>query len=132
MRILDTFTPTQTQKQIIAYIAGAATPTVAGDAISKGPNLVTARDILTRLGFITFIGGEATLTDQGIQLAVAENITDESGGLTPAGQALAQTDQVDQADQQQVPPAATPMDAALPADVVPPMESFAVLKSMLR
>jgi hypothetical protein len=116
MRVLDTFTPTQTQKQVIASIAGAATPTVAGDAISRGPNMVSARDTLLRLGFITFINGEATLTAQGQQLAVAENITDETGGLTAEGQALAQVQP----------------NQATATEQMPPMESFAVLKSLLR
>jgi hypothetical protein len=120
MRILDTFTPTQTQKQVLAMIAGAATPTVAGDAISVGSNMVNARDTLSRLGFITFIGGEAILTDQGTQLATAENIIDETGALTPAGQALAQ------------PQAAQPQETPATEPAMPPMESFAVLKSLLR
>jgi len=118
MRIIDTFSPTQTQKQVLAIVAGAATPTVAGDAISSGSNMVNARNTLAQLGFITFIGGEATLTDQGTQLATAENIVDETGALTPEGQALAQKQ----------PPQATP--PAEPAGL--PMESFAALKALLR
>ena len=118
MRILDTFRPTKTQKQVLAKIAGAATPTVAGDAISMGTNTVAARDALIKLGLISVNGSEASLTDTGTQLATAENITDEAGGLTPEGQALATAEEINQAP-----------------DVVqqqPPMESFATLKSLLR
>lgn len=116
MHILDTFRPTKTQKEVIAKIAGAATPTVAHDAVSMGVNTVAARDTLIKLGLIELDGGEVSLTDAGSQLATAENITDETGGLTANGQALASTEEVNQAP-----------------DVVdqPPMESFATLKSLL-
>lgn len=117
MRILDNFRPTNTQKQVIARITGAATPTVAGDSVSSGANIVSARDTLVELGFITFINGEATLTDSGQQLAVAENITDETGGLTAAGQQLAQM---------------APTQQAQPSEPPIPMENFAVLKALLR
>lgn len=123
MRVLDTFRPTTTQKQIIARIAGAATPTVAGDSVSSGINVVSARNTLARLGFITYINGEATLTDQGRQLATAENITDETGGLTPAGQQLAQMEPEQQSQAQ-------PPEEQMPP--MPPMESFAALKELLR
>lgn len=117
MHILDTFRPTKTQKQVLAKIAGAATPTVANDAISMGTNTVAARNILIKLGLIAVNGGEASLTDAGTQLATAENITDETGELTPEGQALATVEEIDQAP-----------------DVSPqlPMESFTTLKSLLR
>lgn len=119
MRILDTFRPTKTQKQVIAKIAGAATPTVANDAVSMGTNTVAARDALIKLGLIAVNGGEVSLTDTGMQLAVAENITDESGGLTPEGQTLATSEEVEQA------PDVAPQQPQLP------MESFSTLKSLL-
>lgn len=118
MRILDTFRPTKTQKQVIAKIAGAATPTVANDAVSMGTNTVSARDTLIKLGLIAVTGGEVSLTDAGMQLAVAENITDETGGLTPEGQSLATAEEIEQA------PDVAPQQ--------PPMESFSTLKSLLR
>lgn len=118
MRILDTFRPTTIQKQVLAKVAAAATPTVAFDAVSVGANTVAARDALIKLGLIGVSGGEASLTDAGIQLATAENITDETGGLTQAGQALATANETEQT------PTAEPQQ--------PPMESFATLKSMLR
>lgn len=118
MRILDTFRPTKTQKQVIAKIIGAATPTVAGDAVSMGTNTVAARDALINLGLIAFSGGEASLTDAGMQRAAAEYITDETGGLTPEGQVLANTEEIKQA------PDIAPQQS--------PMESFATLKSLLK
>lgn len=116
MRILDTFRPSKTQKQVIAKLAGAATPTVGNDAVSMGANTVAARDALVKLGLVTVTNGEAFLTDAGVQLATAENITDESGGLTPEGQKLASSEEINQAP-----------------DVItqPSMESFAALRSLL-
>lgn len=122
MRILDTFRPTNTQKRVIARIAASPTPTVAGDSVSRGVNVVGARNTLMRLGFITYINGEATLTDQGQQLAVAENIIDD-GGLTAAGKQLAQMEPEQQAQ---------PTGAEEQMPQLPPMESFALLKDLLR
>lgn len=118
MRILNTFRPTTIQKQVIAKVAAAATPTVAGDAVSKGANTVSARDTLVKLGVITFSSGEATLTDLGTQIATAENIVDETGGLTQVGQSLAG------ANENQPVTTAT--------EQPPTMESFATLKALLR
>lgn len=118
MRILNTFRPTNIQKQVLAKIAAAATPTVAGTAVSSGANTVSARDTLVKLGIITFGSGEAALTDLGTQIATAENIVDETGGLTQAGQALAGAKET-----QQVPVA---------TDQPTTMESFATLKALLR
>ena len=116
MHILNTFRPTNTQKEVIAKVAGAATPTVAYDAVSMGVNTVAARDTLVKLGIIELNGGEVSLTDSGLQLATAENITDETGGLTSVGQALASTEEISQAPD---------------VNTQPPMESFATLKSLL-
>lgn len=118
MRILNTFRPTTIQKQVIAKIAAAATPTVAGDSVSSGANTVSARDTLVKLGIITFEAGEATLTDLGTQIATAENIVDETGGLTQVGQSLAGAKET-----QQVPTTTEPAG---------PLESFATLKALLR
>lgn len=118
MRVLNTFRPTTIQKQVIAKIAAAATPTVAGDAVSMGANTVSARDMLAKLGVITFGSGEASLTDLGTQIAAAENIVDETGELTQVGQSLAGAKET-----QQVPDE---------TDSSTPMESFATLKALLR
>lgn len=119
MRILDTFRPSKNQKQVLAKIAGAATPTVAGDAISVGSNTVAARDALIRLGLITFQAGEAALTDTGMQLAVSENIVDEAGGLTAEGQALASATET-----QPTPESTVPQP--------PTVEAFSVIRELLR
>lgn len=120
MRILDTFRPTKTQKEVLAKIVGAATPTVAGDAVSFGRNTVAARDALAKLGLVSIQGGEASLTDAGTQLATAENIMDETGGLTAAGQVLAANEE-----------SGTAVQAPDISPPSPPMESFVTLKSLL-
>jgi len=88
MKLLQTITLSTFQKQVIALIVAARTPKVAAVDIAANHNLQTARDILAKLGVITFTDADAHLTDKGTQLAVEEDIADESGQLTDAGQAL--------------------------------------------
>ena len=93
MRILNAVRPTETQKQILAKIASAATPKLAAGNIIGNQNLLSARDMLAKLGIITFSPNEAALTDAGEQLARDENIIDDSGQLTDVGNKLAFGDQ---------------------------------------
>lgn len=91
MRLLSTIRLTDNQKRVLAKIAAAPTPTVAGEAISKEPNLVAARNTLMKLGVITFVDNRAEITDKGQHLGKEENILDDAGGLTDAGNKLAFT-----------------------------------------
>jgi len=124
MRV-NSFHPTTNQKRVIAKIAASPTPTVAAGEISNDVNIVAARNELAKLGVITFNQNEASLTSRGAQIAVDENITDESGQLTPDGEALAYTNSDDQPEAQ---PGSEPGSTA-------PMESsrvqFALLKELL-
>lgn len=88
MRIMSAIHPTQNQKRVLAIIAGSANAKVAGEQITGDANLVSARNLMMKLGLITFSNGEATLTDKGQQTAKEENITDDSGQLTDAGSQL--------------------------------------------
>jgi hypothetical protein len=80
--------PTENQKRVLATIIASPSPKVAGEKISGDENMVAARNILMKLGVITFSGGNAELTDKGQQIAQDENIADESGQLTDTGNAL--------------------------------------------
>lgn len=88
MKLLRSITLSTFQKQVIAMIVAARTPKVAAADIASNHNLQTARNLLAELGIITFTETEAHLTEQGTQLAVEEDIADESGQLTDAGQKL--------------------------------------------
>lgn len=80
---------TDTQKKVIARIVAAATPKVAAEDISKDPNIVAARDMLIKLGVITFSEGTlAALTASGKKLATDSNIIDAAGILTDEGNKL--------------------------------------------
>lgn len=125
MRLLNTIHPSETQKQVIALILAAANPTIAGDDISKTPNLVAARNMLAKLGVINFDMGNAELTDDGAALAVEQNIADESGQLTADGTAL-----IGKNNQQDVPDG-TSTGTDMPDDL-PIGESFVLLKSLLK
>lgn len=109
--------PTENQKRVIAKIIASPTPSVAASEISNDVNVVGARNELMKLGIITFSNGQAALTDQGAQIAVDENITDETGQLTPTGEQLAYTDSSNRQEQQ--PTAENPP---------PPMESVSSFK----
>jgi len=83
---------TDTQKKVIARIVVAATPKVAAEDISKDPNIVAARDMLIKLGVITFSEGTlAALTASGKKLATDSNIIDAAGVLTDEGNKLLAT-----------------------------------------
>lgn len=89
MRILSAVHPTTNQKRVIAKVIAAPTPSVAAEEISKNANMVAARNMLMKLGALSLVNGEATLTQAGMQIATDENIADQGGGLTPTGEQLA-------------------------------------------
>lgn len=88
-KFINSLVLTLNQKTVMAKIAAAPTEKVAAEDISRGANLVSARDMLVRMGLITFKDAtSATLTDKGRQIAQDENIMDASGGLTDKGRKL--------------------------------------------
>lgn len=128
MRIMSAVHPTDNQKRVLAKIIAAPTPAVGAQSISGDANLIAARNMLMKMGLITFASGEANVTDSGMQVAADENVTDESGQLTQVGQELAYTDALGKSDSDQA--------GGSPAtEVNPPpqqMESFRLLKQLLR
>lgn len=131
MRLLSAVHPTMNQKRVLAKIIAAPTATVAGEELSKDPNLVAARNMLMKLGVISLVNNEATLTDKGQQIATEENICDQSGQLTQVGQQLAYTNSKNQPDgdqtaAQQQPPAPPPSAGGMPS-----LESYSLLKHLL-
>lgn len=121
MRILSAVHPTENQKRVLAKIIAAPTPTVAAEEISNNANMVAARNMLMKLGVITFGAGEASLTDKGEQIAREENIADESGQLTDVGQQLAYGEQKQGGETEPPPPPGGGLS----------LESFALLKELL-
>jgi hypothetical protein len=131
MRLLSAVHPTTNQKRVLAKILAAPTPTVAGAEISKDANLVAARNMLMKLGVISFANNEATLTDRGTQIAAEENISDQAGQLTPAGQQLAYTNSRDKPDSDQA-SGTQPQQSAPDTSLDMPTESMKLLKQFLR
>lgn len=80
---------TTAQKEVLAKVAQAPTPTVALSEISEGRKLVTARDILDKLGLIEYDENEANITDEGWELMIDLNLADATGELTDEGQSYA-------------------------------------------
>jgi len=79
---------TEVQKSLLVKMKAAPTPKVAGDEITTNQNEVTARDILVKLGMITYDRqtGQATITDKGSQAMIGAGLTDELGEITENGQ----------------------------------------------
>lgn len=67
----------------------APTPQVAATEISRGQNLLAARDMLVRLGLLSVGDNEAFVTPQGEEIMRNQNLIDETGELTPEGQKYA-------------------------------------------
>ncbi len=89
-RVLTNLHLTSHQKTILALIASASDQMVSDQDISKGPNLSNARKMLIKLGLIEEREpGRFGTTDKGVEVAKAENVVDEAGGLTDEGQRLA-------------------------------------------
>lgn len=91
--IVDSYNPqavmlTATQKGILAILYNSPTPEAAFEAINGSPTLVTARNLLERLGLIQVAGVRAVLTPSGRQAVMSNNIVDETGQITEEGSAL--------------------------------------------
>ncbi len=85
-QLAPVFTPSQHQKAVLAKIITSVTDKVAGEEISRDANMVAARDVLVKLGYINYNRGRANLTPKGEQLARDEGVWDEMGQLTPQGE----------------------------------------------
>ncbi len=87
---VETLQLTSNQKAVLAKIVAAPTPKVAAQEISGDRGIVAARDLLIKLGLITFgEGSMAALTASGKKMAVDDDIIDDTGALTPEGKELA-------------------------------------------
>ena len=135
IRMLTGIHPTENQKRVLAKIIAAPNPKVAGEEISGDENMIAARNILMKLGVITFSAGTAELTDKGQQIAQDENIADESGELTDAGNALVYGEEGAPPQQQ-----STEMPPEQPGELPPSepsgnplgLESFSLLRQLIK
>lgn len=84
---------TDAQKQVLTKIAKSPTPTVAVSEISEGRKLVAARDMLERLGLISFDQNSAEITEQGRELMRDLNLIDAADELTDEGTKYASADE---------------------------------------
>lgn len=79
------------QKKVLILTAISATPTQALDSTVGNLNLVAARDLLHKLGYITMSANELTLTDLGDEALTRNNLTD-NGQPTEEGNRLLSND----------------------------------------
>lgn len=142
---------TDNQKRVIARVLAAQTPAMAGEQISNDANMVAARNLLMKLGLLSYIQGCAEVTEKGKAIAAQLGVCDESGALSEVGQKLAQTQPngqpvKDGQDQAQAggdagmgdmggmgaDPGMNDPSTQPPQGQQPPMESFSLLKELLR
>lgn len=89
------------QKEVLAKVHAAPNEEVAGGEILEGGrNYVGAKDILVRLGLMTFHDNEATITQTGQEVMKKLNLIDDTGQLTDEGNQYAYSDE-EQPNQQQ-------------------------------
>lgn len=89
-RVLTNVRLTQHQMKVLAMILASPEGVAPDEDISKGPNLTTARKLLTKLGMITHDGdNKYSVSETGMKVAKDENIIDETGQLTEVGNELA-------------------------------------------
>lgn len=135
IRMLTGIHPTENQKKVLAKIIASPSPKVAGEEIIGDENLVAARNILMKLGVVTFSGGNAELTDKGKQIAQDENIADEGGQLTDAGNILAYGEEGAPGQQPSQPELGMPPPAPLGGELGGGplgVESFLLLRDLIK
>jgi hypothetical protein len=82
----DTIQLSGAQKYVLAKLIAVETPLNAYEEVSRGQNVVAARDMLTKLGLMTFSENDAQITENGKEAMRKENLLDEMGELTEEGQ----------------------------------------------
>ena len=92
-RTLTTVRLTDNQKKVMTMILSSATEKLAAENISAGRQLITARDILSKLGLIEFRDGYAALTPEGEKLLKDYNLIDDMGELSDEGSKFAYGDE---------------------------------------
>jgi hypothetical protein len=88
-RTLTTLRLTDNQKKVMTRIVSAPTEKLSAEQISKGRGIITARELLVKLGMIESRDGFAAITPEGQQLMTDYNLTDETGQLTDEGNEFA-------------------------------------------
>jgi hypothetical protein len=134
--------PTDNQKRVIAITAASPSPKVASEEITGDANMVTARNILMKLGVISVSSKGVELTDKGHQIAQDENITDAGGQLTDVGNKLVFGQEGAQPPEEEGPPLAgqsmpneappTGEQSAAAADNLLGLESFSLLRELIK
>jgi hypothetical protein len=92
-RVLTNVRLTQHQMTVLAMILASPEGVAPDEDISKGPNLTTARKMLTKLGLITHDGdNKYSVSETGQKVAKDENLIDDTGQLTELGNEKAYAD----------------------------------------
>lgn len=82
----DTIQLSAAQKYVLTKLVAAETPLNAYEEVSRGQNVVAARDMLAKLGLMTVSENNAEITEQGQEALRKEALLDETGNLTEEGE----------------------------------------------
>lgn len=88
-KVLTNVHLSDSQKLVMAKIKASANSNVAGEQARNSKNMASAQQTLAKLGLIAVDSTGASLTEKGIKTMADENMTDDSGALTPEGQKFA-------------------------------------------
>jgi len=92
-RVLTNVRLTDYQMKVLAMIIASPEGIAPDEDISKGPNLTSARTMLTKLGLITHDGdNKYSVSETGMKVAKDENLVDDMGELTELGNEKAYAD----------------------------------------
>lgn len=70
------YRPSDAERSVLSVVLQSDTPEMAYAQASSGEDMVTARDKLMRLGFISYDNGGIVLTPAGEELAQAQALND--------------------------------------------------------
>lgn len=82
----DTIQLSSAEKYVLTKLIAVETPLNAYEEVSRGNNVVAARDKLTKLGLMTFAENDAQITENGQEALRKEGLVDEMGSLSEEGQ----------------------------------------------
>jgi hypothetical protein len=94
---------TDAQKTVLVMANFSATPKQAYAATTGSDKLVYARDSLARIGFISMMSGQVSLTPAGQDAVVQYNLSDETGQPTDEAVELLHTANADDETTDQIP-----------------------------
>jgi predicted methyltransferase len=91
----NTIQLTNTQMGVLCIIKTSPTPEVAYENITGTENVMSATQLLQKLGIVSINGNAAYLTQTGEEIVLKYDLVDETGKLTERGKGVMETLEAD-------------------------------------